>query len=43
VYVSARRIPNERAPHAYDSRNFGRITAISGDMRIMQFEVKYGF
>jgi hypothetical protein len=27
----------------YDSRNFGRITAISGNMRIMQFGVKYGF
>jgi hypothetical protein len=27
----------------YDSRNFGRITAISGNMRIIQFGVKYGF
>jgi len=27
----------------YDSRNFGRITAISGNMRILQFGVKYGF
>ena len=27
----------------YDSRNFGRITAISGNMRIVQFGVKYGF
>jgi len=27
----------------YDSRNFGRITAIAGAMRIMQFGVKYGF
>ena len=27
----------------YDSRNFGRITAINGSMRIIQFGVKYGF
>ena len=27
----------------YDSRNFGRITAIAGAMRIIQFGVKYGF
>jgi hypothetical protein len=27
----------------YDSRNFGRITAIAGNMRIVQFGVKYGF
>ena len=27
----------------YDSRNFGRITAINGNMRIVQFGVKYGF
>jgi outer membrane receptor protein involved in Fe transport len=27
----------------YDSRNFGRITAITGNMRIIQFGVKYGF
>ena len=27
----------------YDSRNFGRVTAISGNMRIIQFGVKYGF
>jgi hypothetical protein len=27
----------------YDSRNFGRITAIAGTPRIMQFGVKYGF
>jgi hypothetical protein len=27
----------------YDSRNFGRITAISGTPRIIQFGIKYGF
>jgi hypothetical protein len=27
----------------YDSATFGRITAMSGSPRIMQFGVKYGF
>ena len=27
----------------YDSRNFGRITAIAGAPRIIQFGIKYGF
>ena len=27
----------------FNSHNFGRITAITGNMRIIQFGVKYGF